>query len=239
MFDLKVGIKADAIREIGDQLARFGYFIGQNVQSTLGKVTNKITNFNKDKFNKALTESEILLRVIDDTKFASTEDLQEIRARIIAREYENPNSISLRSLAEINKLSAKEFFWFEENIAPFIIKNKFCNLNLRFHRNEEITDYMLDNAFPDLDLCSGNLASITQNGIIILNFKFCTLKMNYHNQLEHLFAVHPLTQYLQDLNKLCEPKPWKDEWINATKAELTKLGLVEGQDFEFKINSNQ
>lgn len=35
---------------------------------------------------KSAKECEILLRVIDDAKFANTEDLQEIRARIITEQ---------------------------------------------------------------------------------------------------------------------------------------------------------
>jgi hypothetical protein len=60
------------------------------------------------------------------------------------------------------------------------------------------------------------------------------LSLNAIEKIKYKITV--LNHFGSQLCKICEPKPWKEEYLQSTKAEFAKLGLVEGEDFIFKTS---
>lgn len=222
----------------------YGIVCRKNIEDTLSKAIDKIENFTMEKLHEIAQVSDIFLRTLDDTKFAGTEEMQEIRARILAQEYNHPNSISMKSWEEMKKMSAAEFKYFEENISPYchhlacfiIPREKIENLILVQNMNI----FLINRSFSfDNDIST--LLENEQWKFIEYAYFYNKNKLHFSkNALEKLkHKIMNLTEFGSDLCKICEPRAWDLAVINETKIELEKLGLIYNTDFKFLDENNQ
>lgn len=223
----------------------------KNIDQTLTKAVHHIANAQSispeeayEEFIKIPPKSQVMLSAIENSRFTNDETLQDIRARIIASEYQNPNGLSLRFFEEVKKLSTEEFLWFEENVAPFgsvlgyssplfIIDEEFRYINAVMNMN-----ILTDGAYNFSQYI--DIFQTENKKYIIYPYFINKSKISLsQNALEKLKGKIPvLNQFGTQLCKICEPKPWSDEYINISKAYLVNLGLKEGEDFKFEILLN-
>ncbi len=243
-FNIIKEVKVDlpgTVKAVGDLVARFGNFAVDNVKAVLSKFVREKPGYKDDNMLTMLTTSESALRVIQDSQFASTDTLQEIRARIIAQEYEHPNGISRRAAEEMLKISGQEFEYFEENVAPFCSEDGIIfypcifSFDLGKMRKALITMNVIHSVVEDVNF--GNCVAeceaqgvvkkkfLTSHFAITLSIKAMTLRDMCATQLN---------QIGMDLCKICKPKPLNPEILAKTKEEFLKLGLKEGEDFTFE-----
>jgi hypothetical protein len=168
--------------------------------------------------------------------------MQEIRARILAQEYNDPNSISMRSWEEMKKMSAAEFKYFEENIAPYC-SNNLCvlsKLDYQIAAKMKFNHGKFEYNYSYIDPI--NLAKINNENIVAFPFKNhhkLDLSINAMEKMQNKKISVLLTDFGYDLCKICEPRPWDLSVINETKIELEKLGLIYNTDFQFLDENNQ
>lgn len=193
-----------------------------NISALLGILFKKIDNFVGDKFINRIQESEIGLKVIQDSQLTNNKSLQEIRARILKQEYYNPNTISPRAWEEIKKLSAEEFQKFEESICPL------CDEIGRFLSNDkQLQAFLLDiNAFSNLQRHCGDESlnkNKTTDAKLELKNKYCIIFAP--NKLPNSFPI--LNSWTRDLLKICEYRDLNDTHIAHIKNYLKSINLSE------------
>jgi hypothetical protein len=233
------------ITAIGDQVEKLTGFMQGNRESVIQKFSNK-AEYDKEKFEIALMNSDIFLRTLDESKFAGTEEMQEIRARILAQEYNHPNSISMRSWEEMKKMSATEFKYFEENIAPYVDGNLFISsrdfTSTIAHNMSVIQSNLFRYSY------TRNIKELNEKNINNYTYYTCNNKNKLALSINAMGKItnndmptvnKTLTEFGVDLCKICEPRPWDLSVINETKLELEKLGLIYNTDFAFLDENNQ
>jgi hypothetical protein len=241
---INIDVNAELVNAIGNNLGRFGVYCVENIKNVISFFVKKVPNATEEKFTTMCQTSPTALRMIDDSKFAGTEEMQEIRARILAQEYNHPNSISMKSWEEMKKMSAAEFKYFEENISPYchhlacfiIPREKIENLILVQNMNI----FLINRSFSfDNDIST--LLENEQWKFIEYAYFYNKNKLHFSkNALEKLkHKIMNLTEFGSDLCKICEPRPWDLSIINETKIKLEKLGLIYNTDFKFLDENNQ
>jgi hypothetical protein len=239
---INIDVNAELVNAIGNNLGRFGVYCVENIKNVISFFVKKVPNATEEKFTTMCQTSPTALRMIDDSKFAGTEEMQEIRARILAQEYNHPNSISMRSWEEMKKMSATEFKYFEENIAPYC-SNNLCvlsTIDYNIAANMKFMNGKFDYQYSYIDPI--NLAHTNQENIVAFPFKNhhkLHLSINAMQKIQNKKISVLLTEFGFDLCKICEPRPWDLSVINETKIELEKLGLIYNTDFQFLDENNQ
>lgn len=130
--------------------------------SNLGATLKKATNHIKIPVSPVKDDNDIFWGLLEHSKEISNEEMQDLIAKIIAGEYNNPGTYSMSTLQILKSLSKKEIELFEKVCSLLISDGQLPN-NL-FSSNDNAKDLM-----EELKLDFGKLQTLQSLGLFLSN----------------------------------------------------------------------
>lgn len=163
--------------------------------SNLGVTLQKATEYIQNPTDKIKDDNDVFWGLLEHSKEISNEQMQDLIAKIIAGEYNNPETYSMNTLQVLKSLGKKEIELFENMCSLLLYDNKLTNE--LFTDKNDVHEIM-----KKLDLDFGKLQELQGLGLFLPNSMMTAplknpsklkFEMRYFDEIFHFECVNENT----------------------------------------------